>query len=133
MSWMMKSTVWATRNSASRGRAPCSRRSRISDSTDAATKNMPRIATMIAGQATPMPGMRTNSETASALENEVSAAEARTRCTWLSPSLASRSCVTETATKSRPTSAPATPAAATKKSWNWSGSTARVGERRRAG
>jgi len=44
------------------------------------------------------------------LLNAVSAAEARTRCTWLSPSLASRSWVTETATNSRPTSAPATPA-----------------------
>ena len=38
------------------------------------------MATLIAGQAIPIPGMSTNSDTDSALENEVSAAEARTRC-----------------------------------------------------
>ena len=72
------------------------------------------------GQPTPTPGIKPNVHTTSALEKDVSAAEARTRCSWLSPSLARRSAVTETATKSRPTSAPATPAAATKKSWKLS-------------
>src|ERR1700748_3453636 len=95
----------------------------MSDSTDAETKNSPREATLTSGPATPTPGMSVNSDTAGALENAVSAAEARTRCSWLSPSLAKRSWVTETATKSRPTRAPATPAAATKKSWKLSGVT----------
>ena len=70
MSWITNATVWPARNSASRGPLRCRRRRRMSESSEAATKNSPRMATMIAGQAMPIPGMRTNSETASALEND---------------------------------------------------------------
>lgn len=74
----------------------------------------PRIATTSAAQPTLFPGMRANSDTARALVNAVSAADARTRWIWVSPVSASRSCETEMATNSKPISAPATPALAKK-------------------
>ena len=62
--------------------------------------------------------MSANSETVSALVKTVKAVEARTRCDCGALSSTSRSGATEIATNSRPISAPATPAEASKKSWN---------------
>ena len=81
----------------------------------------PSSATITVGRPSPSPGTSANSEIVSALVNELSAAAARSRCGWVSPRSESRSSVTETATNSRPTSAPATPALASKKLWNDSG------------
>ena len=63
------------------------------------------------------PGISANSDTVSALEKAVSAVAARIRWICVSPCSSIRSIVTETATNSSPTSAPATPAAAVKNSW----------------
>ena len=52
---------------------------RASDTPDAVTKSSPTIATDTAVQPILYPGIRANSETASALVNDVSAASARIR------------------------------------------------------
>ena len=115
-------TASPTRNSVSRAVLhrtwPGERPSRTRDSSAAATKASPAAATATAAGPILCPGTSANSDTVSALVNAVSAADARMRWTC-APALsrASRSAATEIATNSSPISAPATLAAARKKSW----------------
>ena len=77
--WTTKIVASPTRNSASRrvpNRTSCRR---ISDSSDAATNVSPAAATATAVAAIFCPGISANSDTASALVNAVSAADARIR------------------------------------------------------
>jgi EmrB/QacA subfamily drug resistance transporter len=114
MNWntkTMASPAMNTRSGKSRHR---SLRTRISDSSDATTNSSPTTATATAAPL--VSPVSENNDTASALVNAVSAAEARSRWICVSPVSASRSLDTEMATNSRPMSAPATPALATKKS-----------------
>ena len=88
------------------------------------TKVSPPAATTTAVTPIFSPGISANSDTASALVNAVSAADARMRWTCASAfSRRSRSTETEMATNSSPISAPATLPLATKKSWMFSGTT----------
>src|SRR5690348_14891313 len=136
-SWITNMTASPSRNTASRTvlhrTSPRrSRPSRTSDSSAAATNASPAADTDTAAQPILCPGTRANSDTASALVNAVSAAEARMRWICAPPSSrASRSEATEMATNSSPISAPATPAEATKKSWTLSGTTRRFCQARR--
>ncbi len=125
--WTTKTTASPTRNSPSRTTAHRTWCRRISDSSDAATNVSPTAATTTVATPIFCPGISANSDTASALMNAVSAADARMR--WsCAPDVAgpafsepSRPAATEMATNSRPISVPATPALATKKSWMLSG------------
>ena len=53
---------------------------RRSERNEAATKKSPTIATASAAQPTLSPGINANSDTVNAFVNDVSAADARTRC-----------------------------------------------------
>jgi hypothetical protein len=110
-------TVSKTRNTPSRTVAHRTSCRRTSDDRDASTNSNPRAATITAVQPIFSPGISANSDTASALVNAVSAADARMRCSCTPASWrASRSADTEMATNSNPISAPDTPAVARKKS-----------------
>ena len=96
------------------GRRQRTCRSRMSDSSDAATNSSPMIATIERRpRRSSRPGSSANSETDSALMN---ASAPRTRVSGAAVPrprrVASRSAETEMATKSSPISAPATPALA---------------------
>ena len=119
-----KVTMSKTRNTPSRTVAHRTSCMRTSDDRDAITNSSPMAATIADVQPIFSPGISANSDTASALMNDVSAADARMRfiCTPVT-SRASRSADTEMETNSNPISAPATPAVARKKSWMFSGTT----------
>ena len=113
-SWTAKVVARPSRKAASRASRQPGRRKRNSERTEAVRNTSPRIATTSAAQPTLSPGINANSDTASALVNATSAADARTRWTCMSSLLASRSCDTEIATNKSPINAPATPALARK-------------------
>ncbi len=124
ISWLTNVTASASRNSASRTVPHRTWRARTSDSSDAVTKVSPAAATATAVGPIFCPGISANSDTASALMNDVSAAAARIRWTCApSSARASRSEEIEMATNNSPISAPATPALATKNSWMLPGTT----------
>jgi hypothetical protein len=77
--WITNSTVSPTRNRASRIVLQRTWRSRTSDSSDAATNKMPLPPAATAAGPIVCPGIKANSDTASALRNAVSAAAARMR------------------------------------------------------
>src|SRR5450755_3093213 len=107
----------------SRGGTGWDSRARRRDSSDAVTNSSPSTPTTKPGQRRPTPGTMPNSAIVSALLNDVTAADARTRPAWLACSPVNRSCATEIATNTSPISAPATPADAAKKVSNEGGVT----------
>ncbi|HEX4397702.1 MAG TPA: hypothetical protein VH136_08710 [Trebonia sp.] len=126
ISWTTNTPTSPTRNTRSRKVTQRTCCTLLSDSSAAVTNPRPRIETITAVGAILCPGTRANSETMSALRKAVSAADARTRCSWASVFCrASRSAETEIATNSSPISAPATPPLARKKSWIAAGTTRR--------
>ncbi len=127
--WNTKVTASPTRNSASRTVPHWTGRSWISDSSEAATKASPTAATITAVTPILCPGISANSDTASALMNAVSAADARIRYSCAAAlARLRRSADTEMATNSSPVRAPATPALARKKSWMLAGTTRRLSQ-----
>jgi hypothetical protein len=128
-SWTTNVTASPSRNSASRTVPHRTWRSRISDSIDAVMNRSPVTATTTAAGPIFCPGTSANSDTASALVNAVSAADARMRCTCASAlARASRSAETEMATNSSPISAAPAPALAAKNSWMFAGTTPRFSQ-----
>jgi hypothetical protein len=126
INWSTNVTISPTRNTPSRTVIHPSSCRRTSDNSEATTNSTPMAATVTDVQPIFSPGISANSDTASALMNAVSAADARMRCSCTpATSRASRSADTEIATNSNPISAPATPAVARKKSWMFSGTTRR--------
>ena len=119
-----KITSCPTRNVASRRAARCARRSWSSEISEPAMNSSPTIPTLTEAHPIPLSGISAKSEIVSAFVNAVSAAAARSWWIGSAFSEVSRSWATEIATKSRPISAPATPAVATKKSRRDSGTTA---------
>ena len=121
--WRPNTATRPPKNRMSRGGTGWDSRTRRRDSNDAATKSSPSSPTTNPGQRRPTPGTSPNSAIASALLNDVSAADARTRWAWLAFSPVNRSWATEIATNSNPISAPATPADAARKVSNEGGVT----------
>jgi hypothetical protein len=89
MSWNTNTAASHAMNTRSGRSCYRSLRTRISDSSDAATNSSPMIATAVAAPL--VSPVSENNDTASALVNAVSAAEARSRWTCVSPVSASRS------------------------------------------
>ena len=121
--WRPNAATRPPKNRMSRGGTGWDSRTRRRDSNDAATKSSPSSPTTNPGQRKPTLGTSPNSAIASALLNDVRAADALTRWAWLALSPVNRSWATEIATNSNPISAPATPADAARKVSNEGGVT----------